>query len=539
MNNPFQYVPAVECQDAFNKLVNMIESIKKSSIERDIRFIKELESGKMLGVMICENKSGEHQILYAFSGQIGSEGFNYPGFVGPVFDYLDPSGYFKKKEKEISAMNVEISEYEQGFFNELNEKYIKIKEEYDRILSELKDRNLRSKIDRAAIRERGVSDEENSVMIRQSQFEKAEFRRLRKRVDDSISPLKFKLNEAGSYLKELKERRHRESEKLQGWLFDNFKVLNAIGESRSLSEIFASTPLKTPPSGAGECCAPKLLQAAYRRGWKPLKIAEYWYGNPSRGEVRVQGKSYPACGGKCLPILEWMLKGLIIEPPLNQQYESVVYQEPEILFENEWFCVVNKPSGMLSVPGKGKEISLEEWLRNKYGNDKIVRMAHRLDQATSGLIIGAFGDKSYRALQKLFSLRKIKKSYIAILDGDFKKSGLPDKGRIILPLSPDWFDRPRQLVDFEGGKEAMTDYEFLSVEGGKSRVEFVPLTGRTHQLRVHAASELGLGIPISGDMLYGKRVSEESTRMLLHAKKIAFTFPLDGQYYSFESSPGF
>lgn len=257
-------------------------------------------------------------------------------------------------------------------------------------------------------------------------------------------------------------------------------------------------------------------------------------------EVRMHGRHYPACRGKCLPVLGWMLQGLFIEPPLGSDVRSsVAAQDPEIVFENQWFCVVNKPSGMLSVPGRGVAVSLQQWLSDKYGPDRLVKMVHRLDQDTSGLIIASFGHLSFKVLQSLFARRKVKKTYIADLEGDYESRGISRQGQINLPISPDWLDRPRQRIDPEDGKEAVTDYEFTDTSEGRSRVVFRPLTGRTHQLRVHAAAEAGLGMPISGDRLYGNGADKEPDRLHLHALKIEFTFPIDGRQYCFESPSPF
>lgn len=292
--------------------------------------------------------------------------------------------------------------------------------------------------------------------------------------------------------------------------------------------------MKIPPSGAGECCAPKLLHAAYMRGWYPVTMAEYWYGKPKGGEVRIHGAHYPACRGKCLPVLSWMLQGLDVEPPLDNDCRAIATHNPEIIYENQWFCVINKPSGMLSVPGKGAAVSVQQWLTDRYGTERQIKMAHRLDQDTSGLLIATFGEIPFKVMQSLFATRRVKKTYIAELDGDYTITGIPSKGRIELPLSPDWLDRPRQRVDFNGGKEAVTDYEFTGISEGRSRIIFHPLTGRTHQLRVHAASEQGLRMSIAGDRLYGNNSGKGPERLLLHAHRLEFTFPLDGNRYSFE-----
>ncbi|MDE6561779.1 MAG: RNA pseudouridine synthase [Muribaculaceae bacterium] len=536
MNNPFDYTPDAACDEAFHELTDRIETLKKSDYPEDISLCRELESGKMLGVLIADDTEGVRHTLYAFSGQLGDTGFYHPDFVGPVFDYLDPDGHFKTKEADISRQNADISRFEAEALAEIRNEYKQAKERLNAEVSAYKEKCRQSKQQRDAKRKSGNIDEsELAAMILQSQFEKAELHRLKKKVASELEPYESKLKEAQSILDTMKEKRRADSEDLQKWLFDSFRLRNAHGESKSLSDIFAETPLRIPPSGAGECCAPKLLQAAYLKGLKPISIAEYWYGKPKGGDVRIHGNHYPACRGKCLPILTWMLKGLDIEPPLESEFRSIAHKEPRIIFENQWFCVVDKPSGILSVPGKGSAVSVQEWLQEKYGPDRQVKMVHRLDQDTSGLLIASFGPLPFKLLQTMFAMRQIKKTYIAVLEGDYESKGIAHSGRIELPLSPDWLDRPRQRVDLEKGKSASTDYEFIEVHEGRSRVIFHPHTGRTHQLRVHAASEMGLGMPIVGDRLYGISAGMESDRLLLHAHKIEFTFPIDRQNYTFES----
>lgn len=540
MNNPFDYTPDGECEEAFRKLIAKLETLKGSDDPKDVNFLRELDAGKMLGVLIATDSCGLRHTLYAFSGQLGDGGLYHPGFVGPVFDYLQPGGYFKTKEMEISRQNIDISLFEEGQFSKIRSEYERAKGKFEAEVSEYKERCRLSKIARNAKRESGITDkDEIAAMIRQSQFEKAELHRLKKRAAERLEPLLAAMNEAQSHIDTLKERRHMDSEALQQWLFSNFTLLNARGESRTLSEIFSETPLKIPPSGAGECCAPKLLQAAYLRGWKPIAIAEYWYGHAKSGEIRIDGAYYPACRGKCLPVLGWMLQGLDVYPPLESGCGQPVVQNPEIIYENRWFCVVDKPSGMLSVPGKGNAVSVQQWLEEKYGSGRSVRMAHRLDQETSGLLIATFGNDTLKVMQSLFATRKVKKTYVAELVGDYRSLGISRCGHIELPLSPDWLDRPRQRVDLECGKEAVTYYEFTGAEGGRSRVEFRPVTGRTHQLRIHAASEMGLGMPIAGDRLYGRNIGNGQRRLHLHAEKLEFTFPTDGNHYCFESPAPF
>lgn len=538
MNNPFDYTPDPRCREAFMQLLERLDRLKDSNDIEDRSFYRELESGKMLGILIAEDAAGVQYTMYAFSGQAGAGGFHRDGFVEPVFDYLIPGGYFKTHEAKIMEQSIEIDRYERNELCWAEREYEAERRVCDGIINDFKERCRVAKSERAARRATGNVDEaENAAMIRSSQFEKAELHRLKKQLEMKLESCLTRLDEARARLCELKDKRRADSEALQQWLFDNFILLNARGEHRSLSEIFAVTDSKIPSSGAGECCAPKLLQAAFKRGLKPCAIAEYWFGQAKDGEVRMHGEHYAACRGKCWPILSWMLDGLDIEPPLCGSLNRSVTDEPEILYENNYFCVVDKPCGMLSVPGKGGNGSLQEWLEKKYGVDRDIRLVHRLDQDTSGVMIAAIGKTVYKELQRLFSLRKMKKTYIAVLDGDFETEGRAVNGCLRLPLSPDLFDRPRQRVDLSAGKEAVTDYTFLKVENGCSRVMFRPLTGRTHQLRVHAAAVAGLGMPIMGDRLYGRKGDRDVSRLLLHAHRIEFKFPDsdEGTNYSFES----
>ena len=534
MNNPFEYTPHDSCREAFLRLCARLEALKNSPLADDVNLCRELAEGKMLGVLIAEDACGEPHTLYAFSGQLGSRGFHHRGFVEPVFDYLLPDGYFKRGEAAISRMNAEIVRFEAEELSPLLNDYNLAKQRLDARVADFKQECRLSKQQRDFRRRSGTADEgELAEMIRRSQFEKAELRRLKQRCAAELLPVASALERAQERLKAHKERRRADSEALQQWLFTHFTLLNARGERKSLSEIFAETSLLIPPSGAGECCAPKLLQAAYMQGLKPVAMAEYWYGKPKGGEIRRHGLHYPACRGKCLPVLSWMLQGLEIDPPLDRTAQRAAAQEPKIIYENEWFCVVSKPSGILSVPGKGSALSLQAWLTDKYGEQRDAKPAHRLDQDTSGLLIATFGQRALKTMQALFATRRVTKTYVAELCGDYRTLPHPQRGRISLPHLPDVLDRPRQRVDFERGKEAVTDYEFVSFARGRSRVIFHPLTGRTHQLRVHAASEQGLGLPIAGDRLYGLP-SGSAERLHLHAEKIEFTFPLDGRHYLFE-----
>ena len=327
----------------------------------------------------------------------------------------------------------------------------------------------------------------------------------------------------------------RMSAELQDWLFRQYKVHNAKGESLSIKEIFALRGL-TPPGGTGECAAPKLLEFAYRNGLRPLAMGEFWYGASPSSEVREQGCFYPSCTGKCGPLLSWMLQGLNVEPnPLDVGFASG--QEPQPVFEDESLIVVEKPAGMLSVPGKVSATSLLEWLQNRFGE---VHSCHRLDMDTSGLMVFARNLAVKSQLEQEFANRTVKKTYRARLTcqtgGEVRSRDLRKgaKGTIALPLSLDYYDRPRQMVDYEKGKRAITEYEVLEVlPNGETEVRLTPLTGRTHQIRVHCAHRDGLGRPIKGDRLYG---NPDGGRLYLHAEHLEFIHPITGKTMSFNSS---
>lgn len=329
----------------------------------------------------------------------------------------------------------------------------------------------------------------------------------------------------------LKDRRKQMSEELQQWLFRQYHVLNASGESRNLIEIwhdYHSVKVRRkfpyPPAGAGDCCAPKLLQYAYQHMLKPVCMAEFWIGNSTESSIRHDGQFYPACRGKCLPVLTWMLKGLHVDEN-PQEHDPLLYPIGEssvkldIIYEDQWIMVINKPSGLLSVPGRESRLSVWSVVRQHYADTEDWALAHRLDMGTSGLLIITKTRDAFIYMQSQFAQREVKKTYVALLDGI-----LPHRhGHISLPIKADPLDRPRQVVDHLFGKPAVTDYEVLSIKQHITRVELYPQTGRTHQLRVHCAHAEGLNTPILGDDLYGHGGGD---RLYLHAQEISFFHPI-------------
>ena len=342
------------------------------------------------------------------------------------------------------------------------------------------------------------------------------------------------------------------SQELQTWLFYQYQLLNAHGETKDLVDIWQSyysrpklrTKFPLPPGGTGDCCAPKLLQFAYQQGLKPVCMAEFWWGATTKEEVRQHLNYYPACRGKCKPILTWMLQGLDVDP--NPDLQGVAHLELKTVYEDDDIVVVDKPSGMLSVPGRIDDYSVETVMRQRYPDAMIV---HRLDMGTSGLLIVAKSPEAYHPLQEQFVKHQVKKKYVALLDKTAVAArpldactarnfslftihfSLPTRGRISLPLRPDPMNRPRQMVDMEHGKRAVTDYEFISPD----IVALYPQTGRTHQLRIHCASPDGLGRPIVGDELYGTK----GDRLMLHAAEIWFVHPKTQEPMHLISQPPF
>lgn len=321
----------------------------------------------------------------------------------------------------------------------------------------------------------------------------------------------------------LGEERITRSQALQQWLFEQFRLLNAHGKERPLLDIFSP---KVPPSGAGECCAPKLLQYAYRNGLKPLCMGEFWMGSSPRGEVREEGHFYPSCQHKCKPILGWMMQGLDVEDnPLMKDYDNII-QSLRILHEDPEFVVVDKPSGMLSVPGKDDVPSLADIICQRYPQAQGPMIVHRLDMDTSGLMVVALTETAYHALQRQFITHTIRKRYTALLE---RPMTVGERGTIDLLICPNPYDRPRQIVNEEYGRRSITHYEVTGNEDGHARIHLWPDTGRTHQLRLHMAAKEGLHNPIVGDRLYGRAAS----RLMLFADELEFQHPTSGDWLRF------
>lgn len=512
---PFCYTPHPLCILAAKEV--------QSYLTRQTAWKDELRQGKMFGVLIVQTEHGETGYLAAFSGILAGKNL-HPFFVPPVYNLLQPQGFFKIEEENISSINRNIRQLENDkAYAALSAELARTIQSAENILATAKAQLKEAKTAREQRRkEKKLNAQEEAELIRESQFQKAEYKRLERSWKARITTLQTQTEDWERRISALKSERKTRSAALQQKLFEQFGMLNYRGEVKNLCEIFGQTVHKTPPAGAGECAAPKLLQQAYLHGWKPIAMAEFWWGDSPKTEIRHHGHYYPACKGKCEPILQHMLQGLQVEENPMLKRMQVPSKNLEIVYEDPWLSVINKPAGILSVPGKEDAVSVYSLMREQYPEADGPLTVHRLDMATSGLMLIAKTKRVHQNLQAQFKNRLVRKRYVALLEGIVPK----DKGTVDLPLCLNPLDRPRQMVHTEHGKPAITDYQVLErLDGKRTRIVFYPRTGRTHQLRIHAAHPLGLHCPIIGDELYG----EKADRLYLHAEYLEFTHPITGE----------
>ncbi len=516
MNNPFYYHPHPLCIQAADEV--------KAYVRQREDWAEEIAKGKMFGVLIVRNPDGTTGSLAAFSGILcGSN--HHEGFVPPVYDLQNPDGHFAQEEGEISAINRRITQLESSEeLRQAQEAYNEaISNEYTTIAS-AKAELQQKKAQRAELRQTGtLTADEKAQLIRESQFQKAEYKRLTAALRTVSAEKRLHLQTLKSEIDALKAERKQRSAALQQWLFHQFVMLNANGERKDLCQIFQEEGIDVPPAGSGECCAPKLLQYAYLHNLQPLYMAEFWMGASPKDIIRTDGEFYPSCTSKCKPILRHMLQGLEVDenPQTIKMREAA--KEMRIIYEDQWLCAINKPSGMLSVPSKDIEDALSVYDIFCHLHPELICpvIVHRLDMDTSGVMLLTKDKTTHKHLQQQFTDRSVRKRYIAILEGVVKQ----ESGIIDLPLSPDHANRPLQYVDHEHGKQAITHYYIIERTDTTTRIAFEPHTGRTHQLRVHSAHPAGLACPIIGDPLYGHKAD----RLYLHAESIEFTHPMTGQ----------
>ncbi len=524
--HPLSVVAAEELQDYLLQQTDFVHNFGLTT------YADTAPIGKMFGVLVVENQEGRMGYLAACSGKLaGSNCHRY--FVPPIFDMLEESGFFLLEEKEINQLNREIEGLETDpQLDVLRDRLQKTRTACDARLSALRALHKANKALRKQTRteeRQKLSDEAYTILeqdlIRQSYRDQHEYDVEKQTCQQEIKHIEHLLNDLLHAIDKKKELRKHRSARLQLQLFDQYQFLNAKGEEKSIRTIFEEITNMLPPAGAGECAAPKLLQYAYQHQLKPICMAEFWWGASPASEVRKHRYYYPSCRGKCEPILGHMLQGLAVDdnPMLQNPADN---SELEVIFEDDDIIVVNKPTEFLSVPGIHVQDSVQTRILASYPDITGPLIIHRLDMSTSGILVLAKNKDAHQFVQDQFIRHTVEKRYTALLDGIVSSS----EGLVDLPLRVDLEDRPRQVVCEVYGKAAQTRYQVVGVEGKYTRVHYFPLTGRTHQLRVHSAHQRGLNTPIVGDDLYGRR----GERLCLHAGYIKFVHPRTKGEISFE-----
>ncbi|ENM5734766.1 RNA pseudouridine synthase [Vibrio mimicus] len=492
--------------------------------------------GKMFGVLVVQHASGELGYLSAFSGQLAEQN-ELPGFVPPVFDRFADKSFFRIDGDEIASINQQVREQEADpELVRLTATIAKYQSQAEQALEQQRVLMAEQRQNRKQQREQAelLSEQERAVLFatlaEESVFQKRQLQFIKQEWEQRIATEENLLNAKLAIIEQLKQERKQRSAALQKKLFTGYRFANIAGVEKNLVELFSVTKNPLPPAGSGECAAPKLLHYAFQHQLKPIALAEFWWGRSPKSEIRQHKKFYPACQSKCQPILAHMLQGMelddnpLLSNPAADKEISIVYQDEAIV-------VVNKPAEFLSVPGVHVHDSVLTRLQAQFSAAEGVFALHRLDMSTSGLLVFALTRRANKHLQKQFITRAVEKRYVAMLDGTLADV----QGEIELSLCGDLDDRPRQKVCWQQGKPALTHWETIAVEQGRTRVYLYPHTGRTHQLRVHCAHHLGLNCPIVGDDLYGT----QDQRLHLHAEKLSFSHPYTKQPMTFEVAADF
>lgn len=522
---PFSYEPhplsVIASQELQEKLVSVYNSNEIS--------------GKMYGVLVAKNQQGDLGYFAAFSGQL-EDHRKQLDFVPPLHNRLDEDGFFKEGEEYLISINkrIESLSNEKQYLKAIEKMQIAIAQSEKELKAQQAVKHL-AKMDRKQQREKAsrvLTETDYNLLEARLKEESIShhytYRKLFESWKTHLADLKLEVDQYEKEITSLKAERKKTSGNLQQRLFDQYQFLNAKGEEKSLEEIFEEQQL--PPAGAGDCSAPKLLQYAYKNNYQAIAMAEFWWGKTPKSELRKEGRFYPACSKKCKPILGHMLQGLDVEedPMLNYTPEGKTI---EIIYEDEVLVIINKPSGLLTTPSRTIGDSVFTRMQKLYPNATGPLVAHRLDKLTSGLMIITKSKEVYTAIQSQFVDRSIKKQYVAILEGYLKI----EAGKIELPLAIDEDNRPMQKVCYDSGRPALTLFKIIARKNKQTLVHFTPLSGRTHQLRVHAAHPDGLNLPIVGDKLYGT----QAERLMLHAAFVEFTHPITNERMSFEAAPDF
>jgi tRNA pseudouridine32 synthase/23S rRNA pseudouridine746 synthase len=528
---PFYYEPHSLAKIATKEIQEYLES--QTDFEHNFGLNASqtnLPIGKMFGILVVRNKQNEIGYVAAFSGKLADKSLPEK-FVPPVFNMRTEGSFYIKGEAEIDEINTQLGALES------NEEYLTLKKstkKLNNIIAESLENQRKkmklAKVDRKLRKKNALSilgelefKTLTKKLMQESYNDQFLYKELQEYYDIKIKKNGKELVFFEKKISTLKKERKEKSNYLQQTLFSKYSFLNQQKELKNLLDIFNNPAIK-PPAGSGECSAPKLLQFAFDKDLTPISMAEFWWGISPNSAVRKHKNYYPACQGRCKPILTHMLNGIKMDD--NLLLENLAEkQELKIIYEDDVLIVVHKPTEFLSVPGKEINDSVYTRIKEKYPDATGPLIVHRLDMSTSGILLLTKTKEANKFLQSQFINRTIKKRYIALLDGNLVKNS----GKIKLPLRLDLDDRPKQLVDFEYGKNAETNWEVIRRENGKTRVYFYPITGRTHQLRVHAAHKDGLNTPIVGDDLYGNKTN----RLHLHAEFIEFIHPSTNEKMSF------
>ncbi len=529
---PHNYTPhpvaIVSAEHLMSRLVKLGKGAENFGEET---FANGRKSGKMFGILVVEDTARNLGYLAGFSGKLKGK-TKIQGFVPPVYDRYQDKGFFSLEEQKINELTTKIDALENDpKFITLQSELRQVKDSHKNNLEEMKDLIRKSRKQRDIKRKELESlqsmqrEKELKLLADQSASEqyllKDKKRIFRKKEEEITQLLKLHLTQ----IENLKIKRSQLSSSLQNKLFSQYKFYNAQHETIDLLSLFKKLNRSIPSSGAGECVAPKLLNYALTHGMKPIAMAEFWWGASPASEVRLHKQYYPACRGKCEPILKHQLKGLAIDPdPLHEKLN--ISKKIKIIYQDEEIVVLHKPHDLLSVPGKGIFDSVQMQLKKLFPYATGPMIVHRLDMSTSGLMVAALNEMAYKHLQRQFKNQTIQKRYVALIQGIPKL----EKGTVSIPLRVDLDNRPNQIVCNDYGKNAVTEYQVIQYYNDQTcRIYFYPKTGRTHQLRVHSAHYQGIGCPIVGDELYG----HPSDRLYLHAEQLAFSHPKKNQRFSF------
>jgi tRNA pseudouridine32 synthase/23S rRNA pseudouridine746 synthase len=531
---PFYYQPHPLCMLAAQQLQQHLET--QTQWQHNFGLLDDPNNiiGKMFGVLLVKNAAGELGFISAFSGKLAEQNHIH-GFVPPVFDLLTEDSFFLSEKVAINTLNKKITELQDTpKLFVLKQALITLKALHSQQLlvlrGELVENRKARKIQRQTLQSdinSSIADKGLTELAQQSVYDKWRLKALNNQSQQSVEQLQVKVDELIEPIAELKLQRKILSADLQHRIFSQYQFLNKELIPKSLVDIFADTALKTPPAGAGDCAAPNFLHYAFQQNLTPLAMAEFWWGASPKSEVKKHQQYYPACTGKCQPILKHMLVGM----PLDENpflYNYAQGKSLDIIYQDQYILIVNKPSEFLSVPGKEVSDSVYLRIKQQFPDATGPIIVHRLDMSTSGLMVIALNPQANKYLQKQFIHREVHKQYVALVEG----LPLQDNGEIHLPLRGDLYDRPKQIVCNQDGKQAKTLWQVLEryPARNQTKVLLTPHTGRTHQLRVHCAHAQGLNMPIVGDDLYGTLAN----RLHLQAQSLKIKHPVSKQVMTFK-----